>query len=107
MAQLPKPPGARVRRSSTQGSWRVPVRGAKPGVECARRLGTRAARSCSLNRLRTTKEDVMHAVVVRTTLHDPEAALPFLRGEIVPRVSQTPGFVAAHWVRLAEDKGTS
>ena len=49
----------------------------------------------------------MHAVVVRTTLHDPEAALPFLRGEIVPRVSQTPGFVAAHWVRLAEDKGTS
>jgi hypothetical protein len=49
----------------------------------------------------------MHAVVVRSTLHDFDQARQFLRGEVVPGVSQAPGFVTAHWVRLDESHGTS
>ncbi len=49
----------------------------------------------------------MHAVVVRSTLHDFEQATKVLREEGVPRLSQAPGFVAAQWVRLDETTGTS
>jgi len=49
----------------------------------------------------------MHAVVVRSTLHDFDAALAFAREQVTPRVSGAPGFVAAYWVRLAENKGAS
>jgi hypothetical protein len=49
----------------------------------------------------------MHAVVVRSTLHDVEQGRSFLRQEGIPRVRQAPGFVTAHWVRLGEDSGTS
>lgn len=49
----------------------------------------------------------MHAVVTRVTIQDQEAAEKTLREEVVPRVSQAPGFVAGYWVRLSEDKGTS
>ena len=50
----------------------------------------------------------MHAVVVRVTVNDGEAATSHLREEVVPRVSQSPGFVAGHWVRLeGSNKGTS
>ncbi len=42
----------------------------------------------------------MHAVVVRVTVNDGEAATRYLREEVVPRVSQVPGFVTGHWVRL-------
>ena len=49
----------------------------------------------------------MHAVVVRSTLHDFEQATKFLREEGIPRISQAPGFVAAQWVRLDENTGTS
>ena len=41
----------------------------------------------------------MHAVVVRVTINDEEPALATLRGEIVPRISQAPGFVAGDWTR--------
>jgi hypothetical protein len=41
----------------------------------------------------------MHAVVVRVTVNDREAATKALRGEVVPRVSQAPGFVAGYWTR--------
>ena len=41
----------------------------------------------------------MHAVVVRVTINDEEPALAALRGEVVPRVSQAPGFVAGYWTR--------
>ena len=44
----------------------------------------------------------MHAVVVRVTIKDQEPAEKMLREEIVPRVSQAPGFVAGYWTR-AED----
>ena len=51
----------------------------------------------------------MHAVVVRVTLSDDDsAALEELRQQVVPRVSQAPGFVTGYWVRLeGEKQGTS
>ncbi len=48
----------------------------------------------------------MHAVVARSTLHDFERGRAFLR-EAIPRISQAPGFVTAHWVKLGENIGTS
>ncbi|CAN5596372.1 hypothetical protein BH20ACT21_BH20ACT21_20130 [soil metagenome] len=49
----------------------------------------------------------MHGVVVKATIHDFEQARNFLRQEGIPRLSQAPGFVTAHWVRLSESSGTS
>jgi hypothetical protein len=49
----------------------------------------------------------MHAVVVRSTLHDFEKATTFLKEQGVPRLKEAPGFVAAQWVRLDETTGTS
>jgi heme-degrading monooxygenase HmoA len=51
----------------------------------------------------------MHAVVFRVTLSDDDSAsLEELREQVVPRVSQAPGFVAGYWVRLdGEKEGTS
>ena len=39
----------------------------------------------------------MHAVVVRATINDRDAAQRMLDGQVVPRVSQAPGFVAGYW----------
>lgn len=39
----------------------------------------------------------MHAVVVRVTLKDREAAEAELHEKVIPRVSQAPGFVAGYW----------
>jgi hypothetical protein len=39
----------------------------------------------------------MHAVVVKLTINDPEAAERALHEQLVPRVSQAPGFVAGYW----------
>lgn len=41
----------------------------------------------------------MHAVVVRVTVNDAEAATNDLRENVVPGVSQSPGFVAGYWTR--------
>ena len=41
----------------------------------------------------------MYAVVVRVSITDEEAALAALRDEVVPRISQVPGFVAGYWTR--------
>jgi hypothetical protein len=41
----------------------------------------------------------MHAVVVTVTIKDREAADEHLRNVVVPRVSQSPGFVAGYWTR--------
>jgi hypothetical protein len=41
----------------------------------------------------------MHAVVVRVTINDQEAADAALREQVVPGVSQAPGFVAGYWTR--------
>ena len=51
----------------------------------------------------------MHAVVVKVAVHeDEELGLQYLRENIVPGVSQAPGFVAGYWVRLeGGDEGNS
>ena len=50
----------------------------------------------------------MHAVVVKVSVQDGPSATENLRNEIVPRVSQAPGFVAGYWVRLeGGDEGNS
>lgn len=44
----------------------------------------------------------MHAGLVSVTINDGEEATKYLRGEIVPRVKQPPGFVAGYRVRGRE-----
>jgi hypothetical protein len=41
----------------------------------------------------------MHAVVVKVTISEQESADGALREQVVPRVSQAPGFVAGYWTR--------
>jgi len=41
----------------------------------------------------------VHAIVVRVNIDDPEAATARLRADVVPSVSQAPGFVAGYWTR--------
>ena len=49
----------------------------------------------------------MYAVVARSTIEDFEQARKFLREEGIPRLSQMPGFISGHWVRLGEKSGAS
>ena len=44
----------------------------------------------------------MHAVVVTVAIGDHEVAETHLREEVVPGVSQAPGFVAGYWTRRDE-----
>ena len=44
----------------------------------------------------------MHAVVVRVSISDAEAATRFLHERVVPGVSQAPGFVTGHWMQWDE-----
>ena len=46
----------------------------------------------------------MHAVVVKVTINDREAAERALNDQLVPRVSQVPGFVAGYWT-IKDDTG--
>jgi hypothetical protein len=46
----------------------------------------------------------MHAVIVNVTINDPEAAASALHEQLVPRVSQAPGFVAGYWT-IKDDSG--
>jgi hypothetical protein len=41
----------------------------------------------------------MHAVVVKVSINDQDAADSHLREQVVPGVSQAPGFVAGYWTR--------
>lgn len=41
----------------------------------------------------------MYAVVARVSIKDVEAAEGQLREQVVPQVSQIPGFVAGYWTR--------
>ncbi len=41
----------------------------------------------------------MHAVVVKVNIQDAGPAEEYLKAEVVPRVSQAPGFVAGYWSR--------
>jgi heme-degrading monooxygenase HmoA len=45
----------------------------------------------------------MHAVVVSVTINDEAGSVAAVREQVVPRMSQAPGFVAGYWTR----KGTS
>jgi heme-degrading monooxygenase HmoA len=50
----------------------------------------------------------MHAVVVRVSIKDREAATQALKEDVVPAVSQAPGFVAGYWTRKeGSDQGLS
>jgi hypothetical protein len=49
----------------------------------------------------------MHAVVVRATIHDFEAGRRMLEEQVVPMVSQAPGFVAGYWTRGQDGNGMS
>jgi hypothetical protein len=44
----------------------------------------------------------MHAVVVTVTISDHETAEGHLRENVVPGVSQAPGFVAGYWTRQGD-----
>ena len=46
----------------------------------------------------------MHAVVVTVTISDQEVAEGQLREQVVPAVSQAPGFVTGYWTRK-DDSG--
>jgi hypothetical protein len=48
----------------------------------------------------------MHAVVVRVSIKDTDSAETTLRDEVVPRVSQAPGFISGYWTRK-DDNGLS
>ncbi len=49
----------------------------------------------------------MHAVVVRVKVSDVERTLPVLENEVVPSVSQAPGFKAGYWTRSGEAGDTT
>jgi hypothetical protein len=44
----------------------------------------------------------MHAVIVTVTISDHETAEGHLRENVVPGVSQAPGFVAGYWTRQGD-----
>jgi hypothetical protein len=52
------------------------------------------------------RRKLMHAVVVKVTLHDREAAQAMLHERVIPRLSQAPGFVAGYWT-VKDNKGLS
>ena len=47
----------------------------------------------------------MHAVVVKVNIQDFETAREGLVTQVVPRVSQAPGFVTGYWSRSDDDHG--
>jgi hypothetical protein len=47
----------------------------------------------------------MHAVVVKVNIDDFEKGRGFLTEQVVPRVSQAPGFVAGYWT-VDDDNST-
>jgi hypothetical protein len=49
----------------------------------------------------------MHVVLVKVKLNDPEAALENLRSQVIPRVSQAPGFLAGYWYGDQQTQGAS
>jgi hypothetical protein len=61
-------------------------------LACGERVGSQA------------KEVPVHAVVVSVSISDQEVAERHLRDQVVPGVSQAPGFVAGYWTRK-DDSG--
>lgn len=48
----------------------------------------------------------MHAVVIKATITDRDA-LPTELSDLVPMVSDAPGFVAGYWILLGQHRGIS
>jgi hypothetical protein len=46
----------------------------------------------------------VHAVAVRVSINDFERSREFLTTQVVPRVSQAPGFVAGYWTRSDDSR---
>jgi hypothetical protein len=63
-------------------------------------------KTAALIRTERPKEVNVHAVVVRVTIKDREAAQKRLDEEVVPSVSQAPGFHAGYWT-WKDDSGLS
>lgn len=49
----------------------------------------------------------MHAVVVRVTINERDAAADALRERVVPRVAQARGFIAGYWLAMPGGHGLS
>ena len=49
----------------------------------------------------------MHAVVARASIENRESAERTLKEQIVPMVSELPGFVAGYWTNVGGDQGRS
>ena len=49
----------------------------------------------------------MHAVIVSVTINNPAEAVNYLKSDIVPRVSQAPGFHAGYWYGDGQTKGNA
>jgi len=49
----------------------------------------------------------MHAVLVSVTINNPDEAVNYLRSDIVPRVKESPGFVAGYWYGDGQTKGAA
>ena len=49
----------------------------------------------------------MHAVLVSVGINDEQAARQALEEEVVPAVSQLPGFVAGYWLEPTDGRGYS
>jgi len=45
----------------------------------------------------------MYAVVVNVTVNEEEGSVAAVREQVVPRISQAPGFVAGYWTRKGND----
>ena len=49
----------------------------------------------------------MHAIVVKVTVNEFDAARKTLHEQVVPRVKQAPGFVAGYWLAPEDGQGLS
>jgi hypothetical protein len=49
----------------------------------------------------------MHAVVLRVTVNERDAAIDALRERVVPRAAQAPGFIAGYWMAMPGGQGLS
>ena len=49
----------------------------------------------------------MHVAVVSVTINNPDEAVNYLRSDIVPRVKESPGFVAGYWYGDGQTKGNA
>src|SRR5579863_7748365 len=70
------------------------------------RIGRGMWARVALARPSDRKATRMHAVVINVSFTDRAAAQASL-GELVPRVSGSPGFVSGYWVGLSESTGAS